>query len=305
VSTDKQVLVVDPAAGTLGGVMEELDDLGFRVIWVPSLAAAIQFLEARPNLSLIIASAASGQMGGLDFLARVHQIAPNLRIIWGAHPDEPKGPSSTRSDNGKGPDSIIPEPFRSDDLRSAIAELLAEHFYPKAIAEAVKTAALEVLGPIREFKVEGGAFLVANQTALSDMSAVIPFGGGVSGHLMVGMTRAHAEILYRAFLPGIRSVRIDRMEDLVGELCNQVLGRINAFFAQHAVSIQHGTPIFIRAAGSTLRYPGRHPSFAVSLVEPKDQARVSLEYYLAEFDRSKLQAPAANRVLPLGEIRYL
>ena len=302
-STDKQVLVVDPAAGTLGGVMEELDELGFRVIWVPSLAAAIEFLEARPNLSLIIASAAAGQMGGLDFLARVHQIAPNLRIIWGARPDDTKGPASARA--GKGLDSIIPEPFRADELRSAIAELLAEHFYPTAIADAVKTAALEVLGPIREFKVEGGAFLVANQTALSDMSAVIPFGGGVSGHLMVGMTRQHAEILYRAFLPGIRSVRIDRMEDLVGELCNQVLGRINAFFAQHAVSIQHGTPIFIRAAGSTLRYPGRHPSFAVSLVEPKDQARVTLEYYLAEFDREKLQAPVANRVLPLGEIRYL
>jgi CheY-specific phosphatase CheX len=304
VTTDKQVLVVDPAAGTLGGVMEELDELGFRVIWVPSLAAALEFLQARPGISLIIASAAAGQMGGLDFLARVHQIAPNLRIIWGAHPDdEARGPSSTRG--GKGPDSIIPEPFRSDDLRSAISELLAEHFYPKAIADAVKTAALEVLQPIRDFKVDGGSFLVANQTALSDMSAVIPFGGGVSGHLMVGMTRQHAETLYRAFLPGIRSVRVDRMEDLVGELCNQILGRINAFFAQHAVSIQHGTPIFIRAAGSTLRYPGRHPSFAVSLSEPKEQTRVALEYYLAEFDRSKLQTPVPSRVLPLGEIRYL
>jgi CheY-specific phosphatase CheX/CheY-like chemotaxis protein len=303
VTTDKQVLVVDPAAGTLGGVMEELDELGFRVIWVPSLAAALEFLQARPGISLIIASAAAGQMGGLDFLARVHQIAPNLRIIWGARPDEAKSPSSTRG--GKGPDSIIPEPFRADDLRSAIAELLAEHFYPKAIADAVKTAALEVLQPIRDFKVDGGSFLVANQTALSDMSAVIPFGGGVSGHLMVGMTRQHAETLYRAFLPGIRSVRIDRMEDLVGELCNQILGRINAFFAQHAVSIQHGTPIFIRAAGSTLRYPGRHPSFAVTLTEPKDQSRVALEYYLAEFDRNKLQTPVPNRVLPLGEIRYL
>lgn len=302
-TTDKQVLVVDPATGTLGGVMEELDELGFRVIWVPTLAAALQFLEARPHLSLIIASAAAGQMGGLDFLARVQEVAPNLRIIWGARPEEPAGPPSSRG--SKAPDSIIPEPFRADELRSAIAELLAEHFYPPAVAEAIKRSALEVLTPIRDFKVEGGAFLVANQTALSDISAVIPFGGGVTGHLMVGMTRAHAEILYRAFLPGIRSVRIDRMEDLVGELCNQILGRINAFFAQHAVSIQHGTPIFIRAAGSTLRYPGRHPSFAVSLVEPKEGARVTLEYYLAELDRSKLQAPVASRVLPLGEIRYL
>jgi CheY-specific phosphatase CheX len=301
VSTDKQVLVVDSANGSLGGVMEELDDLGFRVIWVPTLSAALAFLEGSPKLSLLIASAAAGRVGGLDFLARAKALAPELRIIWGANPEDPQGPPPSRQ--GKGADSLIPEPFRSDDLRNAIVELLAEHFYPSAIAEAIKGAALEVLGAIRGFKVEGGAFLVANHTALSDLSAVIPFTGGVSGHLMVGMTRQHAEILYRAFLPGVRALRLDSMEDFVGELCNQILGRINAFFAQHAVSIQHGTPIFIRAPGSTLRYPGRHPSFAVTLVEA--EARVALEYYLSDFDRDKLRAPVAHRVLGLGEIRYL
>jgi CheY-specific phosphatase CheX/CheY-like chemotaxis protein len=303
VTSDKQILVVDPAVGTLAGVMQELDELGFRVIWVPTLSAALEFVTARPNLALIIASAAAGQMGGLDFLARVQLVAPNLRIIWGTRPDEPSGPPSSR--DARAPDSVIPEPFRADDLRGAIAELLAEHFYPSPVAETVKKAAFEVLSPVRDFKVEGGAFLVANQTALSDLSAVITFGGGVSGHLMVGMTRADAELVYRSFLPGIRSVRLDRMEDLVGELCNQILGRINTFFERHGIGVQHGTPIFIRAAGSTLRYPGRHPSFAVSLVEAKDKARVNLEYYLERLDRDKLETGVANRALALGEVRYL
>jgi len=301
-NADRQVLVVDKPQGSLEAVMEQLDELGFRVIWVPTLSAALEFLEANNQLSLIIASSAAGKMGGLDFLARAKEVAPEVRIIWGVQPDEPQAPRSAGL--VRGPDSLIPEPFRSDALRGAIAELLAEHFYPRAVAEAIEIAALEVLRTIRAFEVEGGAFLVPNQTALSDVSAVIPFGGGVSGHLMVGVTRPHAEALYRAYLPQASTVRIDRMEDFVGELCNQILGRINAFFATHAVSIQHGTPIFIRAAGSTLRYPGRHPSFAVSLVEPIDHARVSLEYYLAEFDRKQLQDPVPSRVLGLGEIRY-
>ena len=37
--TDKAVLVVDPAAGALSGVMEELDELGFRVVDQPNVAA--------------------------------------------------------------------------------------------------------------------------------------------------------------------------------------------------------------------------------------------------------------------------
>lgn len=298
-SADKQVLVVDAPNGALAFVMEELNDLGFRVIWVPNLPAALQFIEARPTLSLIVASAAATKVGGLEFLARVRDFAPDVRIIWGAQ----DGVAEPAPNRGNSPDSLLPEPFRRDELRAAISDLLAEHFYPPAIAAAVKSAALEVLGVVSGFEVEGGAFLVANQTALSDLSAVIPFTGGVSGHLMVGLTMEDARTLYGAFLPGIQPIRIDRMEDLVGELCNQILGRINAFFTERSVSIQHGTPIFIRAPGSTLRYPGRQPSFAVTL--KRGDARVALEYYLAHFDRAKLQAPVTTRVLRLGEIRYL
>jgi CheY-specific phosphatase CheX len=296
--TDKEVLVVDTADGALSFVIEELNELGFRVIWVPSLSAALEFIQARPRLSLIIASAAATAVSGLEFLARVRDFAPDVRIIWGAKPDAPA--SSARP--AERPDSLLPEPFRADELRTAISELLAEHFYPPAIAEAVKSAALEVLSTIGGFQVEGGAFLVANQTALSDVSAVITFAGGVSGHLMVGLTREDARTLYEAFLPGVRPIRMDRMEDLVGELCNQILGRINTFFIERSVSIQHGTPIFIRAAGSTLRFPGRQPSFAVTLV--RGTTRLCLEYSLADFDRAKLHAPVNTKLLRLGEIRY-
>jgi CheY-specific phosphatase CheX/CheY-like chemotaxis protein len=299
-TTDKEVLVVDTADGALSFVMEELNELGFRVIWVPTLSAGLEFVRARPRVSLIIASAAATSEGGLEFLARVRDFAADVRIIWGAKSDGP--PSSPSGSPREGPDSLLPEPFRADELRTAISELLAEHFYPPAIADAVKTAALEVLGTVGGFQVEGGAFLVANQTALSDLSAVIPFAGGVSGHLMVGLESEDARALYEAFLPGVRPIRIDRMEDLVGELCNQILGRINAFFVERSVSIQHGTPIFIRAAGSTLRYPGRQPSFAVTL--RRGTTRLCLEYYLADFDRAKLHAPVNTKVLRLGEIRY-
>jgi CheY-like chemotaxis protein/CheY-specific phosphatase CheX len=300
--TDKAVLVVDPAAGALTGVMEELDELGFRVVWVPSLPAALEFISSNPRVSLIIASAAAGETGALHFLAHVKEVAPEARIIWGARPDAPKGSTVRRS--AAGPDSIIPEPFAADDLRNAISELLAEHFYPTAVAEAVKKAALDVLGAPRPFKVAGGAFLVPNKSGLSDLSAIIPFSGRVSGHLLVGMTKPHAEVLHRVILPGIRAVRMERLEDLVGEICNQVLGRINAFFATRGVSVEQGTPIYIRATGSTLRYPGRQPSFAVTLLEPIDNARVDLEYYLADLPPDTLQPPDSSRVLSLGEIRY-
>src|SRR6188768_3925907 len=108
-SGDKQVLVVDAANGALGFVMEELNDLGFRVIWVPTLSAALEFIEARPSLSLIVASAAATKVGGLEFLARVRDFAPDVRIIWGAQADATA--ERPAADRGNSPDSLLPEPI--------------------------------------------------------------------------------------------------------------------------------------------------------------------------------------------------
>jgi CheY-specific phosphatase CheX len=297
VTPARQVLVVDRAEGAFHGVMEELDQLGFRVIWVPTLAAALDFVKASERLSLVIASAAAAEEGGTDFLTQIKEVRPSLRVIMGIRPSA----SATR-ERGPSPDSLIPEPFRPDALRSAVSTLLAEHFYPSMIANAIKGAALEVLQTLGEFRIEGGAFLVANQTALSDLSSIVSFSGEASGHLLVSIANEHARALYERFVPGARTVAVDRLEDLVGELCNQILGRINAFFAQHAMSVQQSTPIFIRAAGSTMRYPGRRPSFGVQLA--RGDVRVSLEYYLADFNASKLQRGATDEVLSIGEIRY-
>ena len=296
-TSDRRVLVIDSTDGALSGVMEELDLLGFRVIWVPSPSAALAFIRTSPTLSLVIVSAAAAEDGGDEFLTEAKRDRPGLRILCGTKPNAP--PSIRR---GAAPDSLIPEPFRPNALRTAVSGLLAEQFYPAVIAAAIKSSALEVLGTLGDFRVDAGEFLVPNQTALSDLGAIIAFSGEASGHLMLSITSEDARTLYLHLVPGARAVPLDRLEDLVGELCNRILGRVNAFFAQRAMAIQQSTPLFIRAAGSTMRYPGRHPSFGLQLT--RGDARVSLEYYLADFDRSKLASGDRKEVLSIGEIRF-
>jgi CheY-specific phosphatase CheX len=293
---DKQVLVIDRAQGALSGVMTELDLLGFRVVWVTTFSAALEFVSASPRLSLVIASAASADEGGQDFLSRLKQARPTLPVIWGDRPESTK----TR-DRGPRPDSLIPEPIRPEALRSAMSALLAEHFYPPALANAIKSAALGALAMGGQFSIEGGAFLIGNRSALSDLAAIIAFSGEASGHLLVSMTSNDTKLLYRRLMPGAHSVPLDQLEDLVGELCNRMLGGINCFFAGRGVVVQQTTPMFIRAAGSTMRYPGRRPSFGVELA--CGQLRVFVEYYLADFPAKALNE-ATKDVLALGEVRY-
>lgn len=293
---DKQVLVIDRTEGALSGVMAELDLLGFRVVWVTTFSAALEFARESPRLSLVIASAVTAEQGGQEFLTRLKQARPALPVIWGDRPE-----SSTRQYSGPRPDSLIPEPIRPDALRSVMSDLLSEHFYPPALAHTIKTAALAALEPLAEFTVEGGAFLIGNRSALSDIAAIIAFSGDASGHLMVSMSSTDAQLLYRRLVPGARSVSVDLLEDLVGELCNRILGGINSFFAARAVTVQHTTPMFIRGSGSTVRYPGARPSFGVELA--CGQLRLLVEYYLADFPAKALNQ-ATEDVLALGEVRH-
>jgi CheY-specific phosphatase CheX len=296
-SADRQVLVVDRADGVLVDVMKELDQLGFRVIWVPTLDAALEFVTANPNLALLVASAAVTREMSPEFIRSVKELAPRVRIIWGMRPIS--GSSASRASIPVGP---IAKPLQADELQSIASRLLTEHFYPEKLVAAVNAAALEVLATVGSFRVAGEAFLIGNETALSDLSAVIPFTGDVSGHVLVSMSLEHARALYHSLRSNVQSPRSDRLEDLLGELCNQILGRINAFLAQHAVMAQHSTPIFIRSNGSTMRYRGRQPSLGVELNQ--DKTRFFLEYYLDDIDHDKLARKATSEVVGLGEIRY-
>ncbi len=296
-TADRQVLVVGRSDGALSGVMDELDLLGFRVVWVTSLRAALDFVNVTHKLSLVIASAEAASDGGEEFLRELKKVRPTLPVIWGS-----KSVAEENARRGPRPDSLIPEPFQPDAVQRAVSALLAEHFYPSVLAEAIKSAALEALGTVGDFRVEGGSFLVGNRSALSDLASIIAFSGDASGHLMVSMNSEHARILHRAFAPSDRPAPTDRLEDMVGELCNRILGRINAFFAQRGLAVQQTTPIFIRAAGSTMRYPGRRPSFGLELT--RGDVRVPIEYYLADFDEKKALGQPTADVVALGEVRY-
>ena len=144
-NAERQVLVVDRADGVLLRVVGELDLLGFRVVWVPTPTAALEFVRASAQVALLIASAAALADAGQDFLTQVRAMRPSLRMIWGT----PRN-GKTVARSGPSPDSLIPEPFRPNALRDAISTLLSEHSYPKPVADAVMAAGLEVLEPLEQ-----------------------------------------------------------------------------------------------------------------------------------------------------------
>jgi CheY-specific phosphatase CheX len=294
---EKHVLLVDEPGGELSALMSEFDRLGYRVVWVPTASAALAFLKSSPKLSLLVASAGIIEQGGDDFVARVKGLEPGLRIIRGVRAETKRGAS-----NRTATDAVVSEPFQAEELKDAASRLLADHFDLGPAANAVNLAAVEVLGTLGSFRAIGNVFLKANHLVLSDLSAMIPFSGDVSGHVMMSIMSQDARELHRRFVPHISGPTLDRLEDLVGELCNQIVGRIASQFSSHALNIKHTTPIFIRSVGATLRYRGRQPSLGLELSD--GTVRAFVELYLEEFDGTKLTLTPSTQVLQRDEILF-
>jgi hypothetical protein len=168
---------------------------------------------------------------------------------------------------------------------------------------AVALAALEVLGTVGDFWVTGeGA--VAWPAASPPIRAVLSFNGGISGHLLVTSSGEDAKLLYQLFVPGNWPADVDLLDDLVRELCNQILGRINSFFVMRGVPVRHGLPILLQPSAPAAP-AAADPTTLLTLALTNGRARVGLQYDIAEFDPSRLQAPVMGRVIELGSVHYL
>ncbi len=294
---DKHVLVVDPQ-GALPGVMKELAGLGYQITWVPSLGAATDFIASNPILSLVVASATAVQTGGESFLTAMEDLEPGVPVVWGVR----AGAEGAGSRNSM-PHGTIREPYRADEVRHVASRLLCEHFYPRELTEALSLSVLEALGAYGAFSLLGRPYLKANHTVLEDLCAIIPFHGSVSGHLLVGVSIGDTRLLLRRALSGDGTATMDRLEDLVGELANQILGRINTTFTSRDLEVAQMTPVFLRCGGGVLRYPGRQPSYAAQFGD--DGPTVHVEYYVEELDPTLLARRVPSDIAGLGEIRYL
>jgi CheY-like chemotaxis protein len=111
------ILVVDDDLLILTSTASMLEDLGHTVIEAGSAAGALEILQARPTVDLLITDFAMPEMNGLELAAVVRDLRPDLPMLLatgyadlpaGAAPDLPR----------------LPKPYTQDQLAEQIAGLL-------------------------------------------------------------------------------------------------------------------------------------------------------------------------------------
>jgi CheY-specific phosphatase CheX len=301
-STDSNyVVLVEPPDGQLGtNLTPRLQTLGLPVALFSSIEEAESFLQGGQLIALVGIDDALGGENATSLLTNVRASLPGVPVVWITRED----PAALTFQDDV-PDKVLAHRAPVVDVIRGADELLLRFFYPDIVVNVLRESIVSVMSST--FKTEGQVVRIGlrtNRNLLAYVNGLLPFAGRrTSGRLVVSAAKTYLGELRRRIVPGPTPPSLHEAEDLAGEMCNQVLGRLKGFFWRKSLPVEFGLPIIIRGQNCEVRYKAPHPSIVFDFQEP--MGTVHFEFCFDLFDANELDSADVETVAPAGSLLFL
>jgi hypothetical protein len=194
----------------------------------------------------------------------------------------------------------------TDDLKkleARVALLVRQEFYSPGFVQMVVASVREVLG---EFAVPGEAAepsISANLTRLSEVSTFLSFSGPkLAGHSVLSASSGDLSAAYRARFPKVKFPDLDDLEDLIGEIANQIVGQIKRCVTGGS-DTRMGLPLFIRGTDASIRHRAGAPTLSIDFAN--ESQKVHVELCIHRLDGGPVTEPSNREPITRGSINFL
>jgi hypothetical protein len=247
-------MVVDTGSGPLSALVPRLRALEYRVMIVNNCADAAELARTFPKLSLVVVNQYVDPTGSRELLSTLRDLQPELPILW--HGDA-EGIGGVRSER-----RLSPQPL-AEEVQNHLQGLLDAQGYSPELVTLLIEAALSSLRGFGAHCCARDPFLKVSRTELAELSALIPFCWTQTwGHVLVGASRDVARRVYARTVSPKPCPGDEDLTDLLGELCNRIVGQFMHYMGPEEADAGFGVPLFITSQGGVLWEAGRRPSLA-------------------------------------------
>lgn len=251
----RYVMVVDSGGGPLCALSPRLRELRFRVVTVPNVADASDLARSFPKLALVAVNEGIDPSGSRRLLTTLRETQPDLPVLWHG---SAAGLARPRSE------FRLSEQPKAEELRARADEVLGLDGYPPALVAVLSEASIAALSGFGAHCCARDPFLRASRTDLAELCALIAFSGPASsGHLIVGASREVARRAYAATLSTRAEPTDEQLADLLGEVCNRIMGPLMQELAPECAVTTFGLPLFI--TGQNGQIWEKHPRPSLGL----------------------------------------
>lgn len=282
-------MVVDDCKGPLSELVPRLRELDFRVILVDSCSDATELVRAFPKLSMAVINQHFDIAGSLELLATIRELQPHLPILW--HGDA-AGVGRARVE------ARLSAKPHVEEVTSHADDMLEARGYSAELISVLMEAASNALGRFGAPCCAREPFIRASRTELAELNALIAFSSRRTwGHLVVGASREVARRVYARTLSPHPDPGDDDLSDLLGEVCNRIIGQFMHYIGPEDATATFGLPLFISGHGGVLWEVSRRPSLGFELEGAAGPVFV-------EFAADGLSAPASRLTLPKDLLQW-
>ncbi len=287
--------MVDRVGGALSGLTPAIQGFGCEVARAAEARAAVALAGSIRRLSLV---AVNGDVVVNDagwLVSSIKTQHPDLPILWYcADPKAVTAPAQKLE-------------LVSNDLKrleARISALLRQEFYSPAFIQQVVSGVRAVLVDFAIDAQPSEPSIKSSLTTLSEVNAYLPFSGRrLTGHIVLSASQGDLTAAYRSKFPRVKFPGMDDLEDLLGEIANQVVGHVKRSLAPDGADDRMGLPHFVRGEGASIRHKAGAPSLSVEFTGPAQ--KLSVELCVHRFDGAAVSGAAGEEQLKPGVIHYL
>jgi CheY-specific phosphatase CheX len=290
----KRALLVERVGGPLSSLTPVIQAGGCEVSRATDARAAVSLAGSMRRLSLIAVNGDIIASDGGWLVSSIKTQHPDLPILWYCADARPAAPLRKVD--------LVTNDLKQ--LEARISCLMSEAFYSPGFVQQILAGARVVLNQFGIDTQASDPSMKSSLTELSEVNAYLPFSGPrVSGHVVLSASMGDLTAAYRAQFPRTKWPGQDDLEDLLGELANQIVGHVKRSIQLEGTECRMGLPHFLRGQGASLRHKVGAPSLCVEFSNATQ--KLYLELCIHRLDGTTVTESPPNDQLKPGTIKML
>ena len=303
-TTKREVLCIDSGLGSGMGRLAHLHDhiksLNFHMMATSNTQWLAAYLEhTDPFAAVIVDGNVLDEEESNALLSQVRGSQPDVPICW-LRATSPLM-KHYRPDL---PDKSLELEGTPEEQIKTINDALKKRFFPRIVAYAMEfSTRLSIKQSFHLHFEERPSYLRSSHEPLAEISGMISFYGHETiGSVVVSGDKQIMAACCEHMLPAAPNSASTQAQDIAGDMCNAIVGRLKGFLEQNGTRIQSTWPITTTGYPTSLAFgTGR-----ISLVQnlSSDKGALFVELYLDSFDALAMRRNLRSRSVNTGELKF-
>jgi CheY-specific phosphatase CheX len=272
----------------------------FEVESVTNAFAASRWIES-PYLTALVVDQSVGEAAAVELFRRLQNDGNGVPFVYVSTEPVVLGRFGAVL-----PDLILRPPVNHDILAARLDELLGAAAFNDIIIDVATRGLVDAVSSsfipnaqLREVRFR------ACQIPVYEINATIPLcGEAISGRLSVSAPATTLRRLYCRMLPNRRAPNERHLEDLVGEMSNQLLGGLKRVLTSGGIDFALGVPMMYTGSSCPVRYRTRSGSLLLRIEGGDSTDEIAIDLALDSV-RKGYEESVEDDAPPTGEVAFL